>query len=384
MESVSANNVKVALRKKGIMPTEVKKNTGGLFGGDKKIKDTDIVMLIRQLSTLINAGVPLIESVSMLASATHNSGMRKMMVGVEKTLNEGQPLSEALSKYPKYFDYLFINMVIAGEQGGILDTIFMRLAEFREKSSALKKKVRSAMFYPAAIIIVMFIVIVILMVVVIPKIAGLYKSFGANLPTITVVVIDISDFMVANWWIIFAVPVGLVYGYLYGYRHSKKFRYLADKINLKLPIIGTRVLLAGAVSRFFRTLASMQSAGVPLQEALESLKSVSGNVLISDSIEYAREEVLKGNGMAQALGASGVMPKMAINMLRIGEGTGSIEIMANKIAEFYENEGNETVERMNTLMEPVIMVVLGLIVGVLIVAMYLPILRMGSVVTHGS
>jgi type IV pilus assembly protein PilC len=384
-DAVSINAVKTLLRSRGLVNIiSVTKEKQGLFGGEKKIKDGDMVALIRQLSALISAGVPLIDSVVMLSTATKNPGVKKLLKKIGKSLNDGKSFSEALEPYPNYFDHLFISMIRAGEQAGILDSIFKKLADFKEKSSNMKKKIKSALFYPAAIIVVMAVVVSIIMIFVIPKIAGLFTSFGATLPALTLLVIGISDFMQANWWWLMGIPVALVYLHIYAHKRSEKYRFISDRIFLKLPVVGKSIILAGSVSRFMATLASMQGAGVPLNEALSNLKYVSGNALIGKSIEAAQKAVTRGESMSRALGESKVFPYMAISMLSIGEQTGEIEVMASKVADFYEEEVNETVSRMNTLMEPVIMVVLGVVVGVLIVAMYLPILKMGAVVTHGG
>ena len=385
MEAPTEAVVRVALRRKGIVPVHIRKKPQGLFGigsGSGKIKDGDLVAFIRQLSTLINAGVPLLEAMSLLEQATVNVRLRRMLKMMRQRLSEGWPLSSAFAEHSKYFDPLFVSMVVAGEKAGILDTVFQRLADYREKTAALQKKLRSAMLYPAAIITVMIAVVMILMLFVIPPLAHLYQSFHATLPALTLAIIAVSHFLQGYWWMMLLGAIGAGYLFVYFRRTSRHFRHWVDRIFLHLPILG-RVLLNGATARFARTLASMQAAGVPIQESLESLSKVSDNVLVANTILHARDEVLNGQTMTSALLADKVFPLMASYMLAIGESTGNVEVMSNKIADFYENEVNETVDRMSTLLEPVIMVILGVIVGTLIVAMYLPILDMGSVVTHG-
>ncbi|WP_312262993.1 type II secretion system F family protein, partial [Candidatus Igneacidithiobacillus taiwanensis] len=370
------------LRRAGLQPIVVAKVRQPLFGGEG-IKEANLVVMVRQLSTMINAGVPMVQSFELLISASSQPAMRKLLSKILRNLNEGESLSQALAHYPKYFDRLFISLVAAGEQGGILDTILLRLADYREKSLALNKKVKSAMFYPAAIISVMVVVVVILMIFVIPVFAKLFSSFGATLPLLTQVVINISDWMRGHWYMVVLIPIVLVFAFRYAYRRSDEFKVVVDRYALKIPVIGD-ILLKGAVARFNRTLSTMQAAGVPILEALDTLSRVSGNAIIEKSILRSRADVAAGGRISTKLKEDGVFPLMATQMLAIGEETGAIEVMSGKVADFYENEVNEAVSRLTTLMEPMIMVVLGIIVGTLVVAMYLPIFKMGAVVTHGG
>ncbi|MCE5359748.1 MAG: type II secretion system F family protein [Acidithiobacillus sp.] len=382
MLAPSANVVKAQLRRAGLQPIVVAKVRQPLFGGEG-IKEANLVVMVRQLSTMINAGVPMVQSFELLISASSQPAMRKLLSKILRNLNEGESLSQALAHYPKYFDRLFISLVAAGEQGGILDTILLRLADYREKSLALNKKVKSAMFYPAAIISVMVVVVVILMIFVIPVFAKLFSSFGATLPLLTQVVINISDWMRGHWYMVVLIPIVLVFAFRYAYRRSDEFKVVVDRYALKIPVIGD-ILLKGAVARFNRTLSTMQAAGVPILEALDTLSRVSGNAIIEKSILRSRADVAAGGRISTKLKEDGVFPLMATQMLAIGEETGAIEVMSGKVADFYENEVNEAVSRLTTLMEPMIMVVLGIIVGTLVVAMYLPIFKMGAVVTHGG
>jgi type IV pilus assembly protein PilC len=382
MSAASANVVRASLRRQGLVPTVVRKVPKPLLG-EKGVKEAQIVVMVRQLSTMINAGVPMVQSFELLISATAQPGMKKLLKGILKHLNEGESLSQSLAHYPKYFDRLFVSLVQAGEQGGILDTILLRLADYREKSLALTKKVKSAMFYPAAIISVMIVVVVILMIFVIPVFANLFKSFGATLPLLTQIVIHISNWMKGHWYIVVLLPIAAVWAFTYAYKRNYKFKTVVDRYSLKIPVLGD-ILLKGAVARFNRTLATMQAAGVPILEALETLSRVSGNAIIERSILDVRDDVARGGRITTKLKEDGIFPLMATQMLAIGEETGAIETMASKVADFYENEVNEAVNRLSILMEPAIMVVLGIIVGTLVIAMYMPIFKMGAVVTHGG
>ncbi len=385
MEAVSETAVRTGLRRRGLLPVSVKKKSQGAFGfkGRGGIREADIVVMVRQLSTMINAGVPAVQCFEMLALSTENKAMKKMLKGILGHLNSGDPIAESMKHYPKYFDRLFISLVQAGEQGGILDTILLRLAEYRERSLRLQKKVRSAMFYPAAIITVMIVVVSVLMIFVIPVFAHLFKSFGATLPLLTQMVIHVSDWMKSHWYIVVGSPIAAVWLFIYAYKHNLSFRARVDRISLKLPVLGP-ILLKGAVARFTRTLSTMQAAGVPIMEALETLARISNNVVIEQSVLRARKDVMAGGRMTTALKEDGIFPVMATQMLGIGEETGAIEVMASKVADFYEGEVEESVNRMSTLMEPIIMVILGIIVGTLVIAMYMPIFKMGAVVTHGG
>ena len=382
MNAVSANAVRSNLRRAGMMPTVVRKVPQPLFG-EKGVKEAQLVVMVRQLSTMINAGVPIVQAFELLISATSGAGMKKLLKGILNHLKEGESLSQAMAHFPKYFDRLFVSLIAAGEQGGILDTILLRLAEYREKTLALNKKVKSAMFYPAAIITVMVVVVVILMIFVIPVFSQLFSSFGATLPLLTQIVINISNWMKSHWYIVVLLPIAAVWLFVYAYKHNLSFKTAIDRFSLKIPVLGD-ILLKGAVARFMRTLSTMQAAGVPIMEALETLSKVSGNVIIERSVLAARDDVARGGRITTQLKADGVFPIMATQMLAIGEETGAIETMSGKVADFYESEVEESVNRLSTLMEPMIMVVLGIIVGTLVVAMYMPIFKMGAVVTHGG
>lgn len=385
LEAVSDTAVRVALRRRGLLPISVKKKPQGVFGfkGRGGIKEADIVVMVRQLATMINAGVPAVQCFEMLTLSTENKAMKKMLKGILGYLNAGESIAASMAHYPKRFDRLFISLVQAGEQGGILDTILLRLAEYRERSLRLQKKVRSAMFYPAAIITVMLVVVSVLMIFVIPVFAHLFSSFGATLPLLTQMVINISNWMRGHWYLVVGIPVAAVWLFIAAYKKNLAFRTQVDRISLKLPVLGP-ILLKGSIARFTRTLATMQAAGVPITDALDTLSRVSNNVIIERSVLRARKDVMQGGRMTNVLKEDGIFPVMATQMLGIGEETGALEVMAAKVADFYEGEVEESVNRMSTLMEPIIMVILGIIVGTLVIAMYMPIFKMGAVVTHGG
>lgn len=381
MEAVSIAMARALLRKRGLTVVSVKKKPSPLFSGMGGIKEGSIVVMIRQLSTMINAGVPMVQAFELLSTASESKPMKAMIEGILNPIKDGERIADAFARYPKYFNRLFVSLLAAGDQGGILDTILLRLADYREKSLALQKKIRSAMIYPASIITVMLLVTTILMVFVIPVFSHLFDSFGATLPALTLAVISISNWMRGHWYLVVFSPIAAIWLFITVYRKNLGFRTQVDRLALKLPIVGD-VLLKGAVARFMRTLATMQAAGVPINEALETLSRISNNVIIERAVMEARDRVLEGRLITDSLKETKVFPAMAVHMLAIGEQTGAIEVMAEKVADFYEGEVSETVGRMSTLMEPIIMVVLGVIVGTLVVAMYMPIFELGAVVTH--
>ncbi len=368
------------LKKRGLHVMSVRKKPTPLFGGGS-VKEGQIVVMIRQLSTMINAGVPMVQAFELLATASDSKPVQNMIEGILTPIKNGERIAEAFGRYPKYFNRLFVSLLAAGDQGGILDTILLRLADYREKSLALQKKIRSAMFYPASILTVMVAVTAILMIFVVPVFAHLFNSFGASLPALTQAVVSISNWMRGNWYLVFGIPIAALFAFKETYRRNLGFRKQVDRLALKLPIVGA-VVLKGSVARFMRTLATMQAAGVPINEALETLSKISNNMIIEEAVEAARLRVLEGGYISDSLKESKVFPPMAVHMLGIGEQTGAIEVMADKVADFYEGEVDETVARMSTLMEPIIMVILGIVVGTLVVAMYMPIFELGSVVTH--
>lgn len=381
MEAASVAVVRATLRRMGLNPTTVRKQAQPLFGGGR-VKEKDIVVMTRQLATMINAGLPVVQAIDLLGKGTGKMGMRKLMMDVKRHLEEGERLSEAFAHFPAYFDRLYVALVAAGEMGGILDTILLKLATYREKSLALKSKIKSAMFYPSAIVTVAFGVTAILMIFVIPRFAQLFTSFGANLPVLTQFVINVSNEFVRYWFLVFGIPIGGVAAMIYAHKHSRRFREGWDRLLLRMPIIGD-VMLKGAIARFTRTFSTMHGAGVPMTESLETIARSSGNVVIENAISKARDAVASGTRLSEPLRETGLFPPMVTQMIAIGEESGAMEEMLAKVADFYEGEVDEAVNRMTSLMEPAIMVVLGVIIGTLVISMYLPIFKLGAVVTGG-
>lgn len=373
--------VKAQLRKQGIVPSKVKKKAQPLFGMNsaQKITPKDIAVLTRQIATMLIAGVSLIQALDMIAAGSENKSMQKLITKIADEVKAGDPLSKALRANPKYFDDLYCDLVESGEQSGALDRIFDRVALYKEKAEALKSKIKKAMFYPIAVLTVAFIVTVILLIFVVPQFETVFAGFGAELPAFTQFIISISEFMQAYWWIVFgAIGAGF---FLFKRAHaaSKNVRDNTDKAILKLPIIGP-ILNKAAVARYARTLSTTFAAGVPLVDALQSAAGASGNAVYRDAILDIKNEVSSGNQMNFAMKNTGVFPDMVIQMVAIGEESGSIDDMLSKVANIYEQEVDDSVDALSSLLEPLIMVVLGVLVGGLIVGMYLPIFQLGKIV----
>lgn len=373
--------VKAQLRKQGITPSKVKKKAQPLFGmsGEKKIKPKDIAVFTRQIATMLIAGVSLIQALDMIAAGSENKSLQKLITKIADEVKAGDPLSKALRAHPKYFDELYCDLVESGEQSGALDRIFDRVALYKEKSEALKSKIKKALFYPIAVLTVAFIVTAILLIFVVPQFQDVFSSFGAELPAFTLFVIGISEFMQSYWWIILGIMA--LGGYLFKKAHfaSKNVRDNTDKAILKTPIIGA-ILNKAAVARYARTLSTTFAAGVPLVDALQSAAGASGNAVYRDAILDIKNEVSSGNQMNFAMKNSGVFPDMVIQMVAIGEESGALDDMLGKVANIYEQEVDDAVDGLSSLLEPLIMAILGVLVGGLIIAMYLPIFQLGSVV----
>jgi type IV pilus assembly protein PilC len=379
--AVSINSARMTLRQNGVKFQTITPVRDPFFGG--KVTSDDIVMFMRQLATMQQAGVSTFEAMTMLRDSTEKPALRDLYSTLLKDMaEEGNQLSQSLSLYPKHFDYLTIELIKAGEKGGVLGTILNQLATYQEESRILRKKTRSALMYPAVTILVMIAVVIILMVKVIPVFAGLFKSFGASLPELTQMVIDLSNWMGSHVILLIFVPIVLIAAEVYSYRRYPKFRWFADRLLLQLPVIG-ELTLKSSVARFASTLSLMQRAGVPMNEILETLKKISGNSLIDAVVGDAYKTVTAGGNISDALKGT-IFPKMAVNMVGIGERTGELDAMSAKVAEFYTQEVKEMVDRMSTLLEPFIMIFLGVVVGTLVVAMYLPMLDMGQVILKGS
>ncbi|MEI4550100.1 MULTISPECIES: type II secretion system F family protein [Pseudoalteromonas] len=373
--------VKAQLRKQGITPSKVKKKAQPLFGmsNDKPIKPKDIAVFTRQLATMLLAGVSLIQALDMIANGSENKTLQKLIVKIADEVKAGDPLSTALRAHPKYFDELYCDLVESGEQSGALDRIFDRVALYKEKAEALKSKIKKAMFYPIAVLTIAFIVTVILLIFVVPQFEQVFAGFGAELPAFTQFVIGISEFMQSYWWIVFGTMGVGFFLFKRAHQSSKKVRDNTDKTILKLPVIGL-ILNKAAVARYARTLSTTFAAGVPLVDALDSAAGASGNAVYRDAILDIKNEVSSGNQMNFAMKNSGVFPDMVIQMVAIGEESGSLDDMLGKVASIYEAEVDDAVDGLSSLLEPLIMAVLGVLVGGLIVAMYLPIFQLGKIV----
>ena len=373
--------VKAQLRKQGITPSKVKRKAKPLFGlqSVQKITPKDIALVTRQIATMLMAGVPLIQSIEMIGTGATNKSVTKLMETVGDEVKAGGALSDALRKHPRYFDDLYCDLVASGEQSGALDKIFDRVALYKEKSEALKSKIKKAMFYPIAVLVVALIVTSILLIFVVPQFQDIFAGFGAELPAFTLMVIAISEFMQEYWWMMLIAIVGFGWAYKEALLKSKKLRDANDRAILRLPVIGM-ILNKAAVARYARTLSTTFAAGVPLVDALDSAAGASGNAVYRYAILDIKAEVSSGNQMNWAMRNSKIFPDMVIQMVAIGEESGSLDDMLAKVATIYEQEVDDAVDGLSSLLEPLIMAVLGVLVGGLIIAMYLPIFQLGSVI----
>ncbi|MEO1767235.1 type II secretion system F family protein [Thiobacter aerophilum] len=369
--------VSAQLRRQGINPTKVKKQS--TFGRSRKITEKDITMFTRQLATMMKSGVPLLQAFDIVARGHANPAVQKLLGDIRNDIAAGSSLAQAFAKHPLYFDQLYCNLINAAEQAGILDAILDRLATYKEKMLAIKGKIKSALFYPVAVIVVAFIITAVIMIYVIPAFKDLFQSFGADLPAPTLVVIAISDFFVNYWWAIFGGIFGGVWAFFYAWKRSTKMQDFMDRLFLKLPIFGPLIEKA-AIARWARTLSTMFAAGVPLVDALESVAGAAGNRVFYLGTKRIQSEVATGTSLAVAMQNSELFPNMVIQMTQIGEESGSLDSMLGKVADYYEREVDEAVEALSSLMEPVIMVVLGVLIGGMVIAMYLPIFKMGQAV----
>ena len=371
--------VRADLRRQGVVPSRIKKQGKSMFGGGGSISPLDIAIFSRQLATMLSAGIPLVQSFEIVGSGHENAAMQKLIMAVKGDVEGGSSLTEALAKHPLYFDDLFINLVDAGEQAGALETLLDKIATYKEKTEALKKKIKKALTYPAAVLVVAFVVTAILLIFVIPAFEDLFKGFGADLPTFTRMVIDLSVFVREKGWYI-AIMMGAGVGtFFYFKKRSRAMRHWLDRLSLKVPIIGG-ILQKAAIARYARTLSTMFAAGVPLVEALESVAGATGNIVYEVGVLEMRDEVATGQRLQQAMENTDLFPNMVIQMIAVGEESGSLDDMSSKVADFYEEDVDNAVDNLSSLLEPMIMAILGVLVGGLVVAMYLPIFKMGSVI----
>jgi len=376
IKGVSINAVNATLRRQGIVVQKVKPQKKG---GGGSVKQKDIALFTRQLATMMKAGVPLLQSFEIVGKGASNPAVAKLVMDLKTDVETGTPLAAAFRKYPLYFDALFCNLVQAGEQAGILETLLDRLAVYQEKILAIKSKIKSALFYPIAIIAVAFIITAVIMIFVIPAFKQVFTNFGADLPAPTLFVMAISDAFVAYWYIIFPVIIGGIWGFLESWKRSLGVQIFMDKLMLKLPVFGDLVRKS-VIARWTRTLSTMFAAGVPLVEALDSVGGAAGNYVYSSATKQIQAEVSGGTALTVAMQNANVFPSMVLQMCSIGEETGALDGMLGKVADFFEAEVDDAVEALSSLMEPIIMVVLGTLIGGMVIAMYLPIFKMGQAV----
>ena len=376
--AVSEAAVRAELRKQGVVPVKIRKESS-LFKSGGKVTPYDIAIFSRQLATMLTAGIPLVQAFEIVGVGHDNPAMQKLILGMKQDLESGTALAEALARHPLYFDDLYINLVTAGEQAGALDTLLDKVATYKEKTEAIKKKIKKALFYPAAVMVVAVIVTMILLIFVIPQFESLFKGFGADLPAFTRFVINLSYFVQTKGWLLGIVVGGGISFYIYTRKRSHKLREYEDRFLLKMPIIGN-ILEKAAVARFARTLSTMFSAGVPLVEALQSVAGATGNVVYEKAVLAMRDEVSTGQRLQRAMENTGIFPNMVIQMIAVGEESGSLDEMSAKVADFYEADVDNAVDSMSSLLEPLIMAILGVLVGGLVIAMYLPIFKMGAVI----
>jgi len=376
MRAASESVVMTTLRRQGIVNAKVKKLR---FKSGGKVKDKDIALFTRQLATMMRSGVPLLQAFDIVGRGHSNPAVGKLLLDIKADVETGSSLSQAFRKFPLYFDALYCNLVAAGEQAGILDALLERLATYKEKILAIKSKIKSALFYPVAVIVVAFIITAVIMIFVIPAFKEVFSGFGADLPAPTLFVIAISDFFVAYWWAIFGVIGGGIYAFLQAWKRSEKIQMTMDRLLLRLPIFGD-IVRKSVIARWTRTLSTMFAAGVPLVESLDSVGGAAGNYVYKAATRQIQSEVATGTSLTISMQNVNLFPNMVTQMVAIGEESGALDSMLSKVADFFEQEVDDAVEAMSSLMEPMIMVVLGTLIGGMIVAMYLPIFKLGSVV----
>lgn len=379
LKGSSVAEIKSQLKLQGVNPKVVRKKASSLFARNPDIKAMDIAMITRQIATMLAAGVPLVTTIEMLGRGHEKQKMRELLSLILSEVQSGIPLSDALRPHRRYFDDLYVDLVAAGEHSGSLDAVFDRIATYREKAEALKSKIKKAMFYPAAVVIVAILVTTLLLLFVVPQFEDIFKGFGAELPAFTQMIISISRFLQSSWYIFFAAIVVSIWLFVRAHRNSQMFRDRIDELVLKIPIIG-EILHKAAMARFSRTLATTFAAGVPLIDGMESAAGASGNAVYRSALLKVRQEVMAGMQMNIAMRTTGLFPDMLIQMVMIGEESGSLDNMLNKVANIYEMQVDDAVDGLSSLIEPIMMVVIGTLVGGLIVGMYLPIFQMGNIV----
>lgn len=376
LRATSEAVAQATLRRQGVVVTKLTKQR---FKRGSQITDKDISLFTRQLATMMKAGVPLLQSFDIVGRGHSNPAVSKLLLDIKSDVETGSSLSQAFRKHPLYFDQLYCNLIAAGEQAGILETLLERLATYKEKILGIKSKIKAALFYPITILVVAFVITAVIMIFVIPAFKEVFKSFGADLPAPTMIVIGISDFFIAWWWAIFGGIGGAVFAFFYTWKRSEKMQIAFDRLFLRLPIFGD-IIRKAVIARWTRTLATMFSAGVPLVESLESVGGAAGNYVYKTATRQIQSEVSTGTSLTASMQNSNLFPNMVIQMVAIGEESGALDAMLSKVADFFEAEVDDSVEALSSLMEPIIMVVLGTLIGGMVIAMYLPIFKLGAVV----
>jgi type IV pilus assembly protein PilC len=376
--AVSENEVRADLRRQNIVPTKIRKQSS-LFSTGGKVQPMDIAIFSRQLATMLAAGIPLVQAFEIVGVGHEKPAMQKLILDIKLNIEGGSSLHESLKKHPLYFDDLYVNLVEAGEQAGALESLLDKVATYKEKTEALKKKIKKALFYPAAVLAVAVVVTLILLLFVIPQFEALFKGFGADLPAFTRMVIDLSKFVQNQGWWMGLMAGGGIFAFSYFHKRSRAMRQFIDRLMLKLPIIGP-ILTKAAIARYARTLSTMFSAGVPLVEAMDSVAGATGNIVYEVAVLRMRDEVATGQRLQRAMENTGLFPNMVVQMIAVGEESGSLDAMAAKVADFYELEVDTAVDGLSSLLEPLIMAILGVLVGGLVIAMYLPIFKLGAVI----
>lgn len=379
LRGLNEGAVRNDLRRQGITPLKLRKKSKPLFGGGGSITSRDMMLFTRQLCTMLGAGVPVVQSLDLVGNGSRNPKLREMVLAIKNDVESGTGLAVSLAKFPLYFDDLYVNLVQAGEEAGVLETLLNKIAIYQEKTETLKAKIKKALFYPAIVMLVAVLVTVFILLFVIPQFESLFRGFGADLPAFTKLVIEISRFVQDWWWLLLGSVAGVIGSLLYTYKRSRPMQKSIDRIALQVPIIGSVVRL-GANARFARTLSTMFGSGVPLIEAMRSVAGATGNVVFEEAVMDMREAVATGQQLNFAMRQSTLFPDMVVQMVAIGEESGSLSDMLAKVADFYEEELDNTVSKLTTLIEPLVMAILAVIVGSLVIAMYLPIFKLGSVV----
>ena len=376
--AVNEAAVRASLRRQGLVPTQIRRQST-LFQKRAKITTEDIAIFSRQLATMLQAGIPLVQAFDIVATGHENPGMQKLLSAIKVDLESGTTLAEALAKHPLYFDKLFVNLVHSGEQSGALETLLDKIATYKEKTEAIKKKIKKALTYPIAVLVVAVVVTAVLLIFVIPQFESIFSSFGADLPAFTQFVVGISRFVRSNGVLIIIGLVAIATTFMYFKRRSRKMNEFLDRALLKTPVLG-EIIRKAAIARFTRTLSTMFAAGVPLVEAMESVAGATGNIVYEIATLEIRTEVATGQRLQRAMEATELFPNMVIQMVAVGEESGSLDEMCAKVADFYERDVDDAVDNLSALLEPMIMAILGVLVGGLVIAMYLPIFKLGAVV----